>query len=299
MPSLPGSPLALLAVLHGLVDDPAIDSPDLVGVPDEQAVVAECVNETGDSARVLGDAGDRRVGEEPEVPRPGDAQSGADVIPRFLRGQGQDAAAKSDALLELTQRWTIQLVQQLRLSNEKDLQQLLRLGLEVREKPDLLESLEAQVLRLVEGEHGVLTRPPPLDQEVVQGDQPLDVGLAGLGDAEVLQHVLENPLEGQGRVEDEGRGAIALQATEERAQERGLAGADLAGEQDEALVLLDAVEQLRQSLPVPWGGVEETRIGRGVEGFLLQAEEREIEGHARLSSHSPRAAGRAARSRGP
>jgi hypothetical protein len=84
----------------------------------------------------------------------------------------------------------------------------------------------------------------------------LDVGLAGLGHAKVLEHVLENSLERQRRVEDEGRGAVVLQAAQERAQERGLAGADLAGEQDEALVLLDAVEQLCEGLAMPGGGVE-------------------------------------------
>src|SRR5215470_12937381 len=289
MRSCPGSPLTVLEVLHGLVDDPAIDTPDLVGVADEQAVVAERVDDTRDPTRVLGDTGNRRVGEEPEVARPGDAKSRADVIPRLLRGQGQDAAAKTDALLELAQLGTIELVQELRLSNEENLQQLLRLRLEVRKQPDLLQGLEAQVLGLVEGEHGVLTGPAQLDQEVVQGDQPLDVGLSGLGDAEVLEYVLENFLEGQCRVEDEGRGAVALEAAQERAQERGLAGADLAGEEDEALVLLDSIEQLREGFAMPGGGVKEARIGRGIEGFLLKAEEREIEGHACLSSRFPRA----------
>src|SRR5215813_7923164 len=298
MPSLLGSPFTVLEIVHRLVDDSAIDPPDLVGVSDEQAVVAERVDDTWNPARVLGDTGNRRVGEEPEICRSGDAKSRADVVTRFFRGQGQDAAAKPDALLELAQLGAIQLVQELWLSDEENLQQLLRIGLEVREEPDLLEGFETQVLGLVEGQHGVLTGPAPVDQEVVQGDEPLDVGLTGLGDAEVLEHVLENSLEGQGRVEDEGRGTVTLQAAQERAQERGLAGADLAREEDEPLVLLDPVEQLRERLPVPGRRVEEARIRRGVEGLLLKAEEREIEGHARLSFRFPRASGRATRYRG-
>src|SRR5215813_1961848 len=296
MPSPLGAPLTVLEVVHRLVYDPAIDTPDLVGVSDEQAMVAERVDETRDPARALGDTSDRRIREEPEVCRPGDAKSRADVVPRFFRGQGQDAAAKTDALLELAQLGTIQLVQELRLPNEKDLQQLLRIGLEVREEPDLLEGFEAQVLGLVEGQHGVLTGPAPLDQEVVQGDEPLNVGLTRLDDAEVLEHVLENSLEGQGRVENKGRGAVALETAQERAQERSLAGADLAREEDEPLVLLDAIEQLRESLPVPGGRVEEAQIRVGIEGLLLKAEEREIKGHARLSSRFPKASQRATRS---
>src|SRR5262245_27320370 len=193
--------------------------PDLVSVADEQAMVAERIDEARDSAGVLGDASDRCVGEEPEVCRSRDAKSHADVVPRFLRSQGQNAAAKTDALLELAQLWTIQLVQKLWLPDEKNLQQLLTLGLDVREEPALLEGLETQVLALVEGEHSVLAGPAALDQEVVQGDQPLGVCLAGLGHAEVLKHVLENSLERQRRVEDEGHGAVVLQAVDKRAQE--------------------------------------------------------------------------------
>src|SRR5215468_10269146 len=261
-------------------------------------MVAERIDETRDPAGVLGDTSDRRVGEESEVCRSRDAKAHADVVPRFLSGQRQNPTAQTDALLELTQLWTIQLVQELWLPDEKNLQQLLPVRLEVREKPDLLEDLETQVLALVEGEHGVLAGPAPLEQEVVQGDEPLDVGLAGLGHAEVLEHVLENSLERQRRVEDEGRGAVVLQAAQERAQEGCLAGADLAGEQDEALVLLDAVEQLGEGFAMPGGGIEKARIGGGIEGLLLKSKEREIEGHARLSSHSPESAGPAVRSRG-
>ena len=55
-PRLPRSPPALLEVLDGLLDDLAIDAPDLVGIADEQAVVAERIDEARDSARVLGDS---------------------------------------------------------------------------------------------------------------------------------------------------------------------------------------------------------------------------------------------------
>src|ERR1700682_2116118 len=64
-PRLSRSPLALLEILDGLLDDGAIDPPDLVRVADDQAVVAEPIDEARDSARVRGDLGDRRIGEEP------------------------------------------------------------------------------------------------------------------------------------------------------------------------------------------------------------------------------------------
>jgi hypothetical protein len=67
------------------------------------------------------------------------------------------------------------------------------------------------------------------------------VGLAGLGDAEIFKHVLQKPFEGQGRVEDECRRGIAVQAAEQGAQERRLPRADFARQENESLVLLDSV----------------------------------------------------------
>ena len=66
-------------------------------------------------------------------------------------------------------------------------------GLEVREEPDLLEGLGVEILGLVEDEHGVLAGALALDQEVLEREEPLGSGTPGLGDAEVLEHVLEDP----------------------------------------------------------------------------------------------------------
>src|SRR4029453_12692643 len=180
-PRTPLSPTALFEILDGFVDDLGVDVPDLVRIADEQAVVAERIDEPRNSARVLGDQLHRRIGEEPEVARPGDPEPGADVVAGLCWGEWEDAAAEADTLLELAQLGPIQLVQELGLTDKQDLQQFLRRGLEVREKSNLLERMEIEILRLVENEDGVLTGATALDQEVVQGDEPLDVGFPGLG----------------------------------------------------------------------------------------------------------------------
>src|SRR3990172_7864681 len=180
------SPFALLEIVDGLLDDSAIDPTDLIRIADEQAVVTDRIDEPRDPARVLGNPGDRHIREEPEVGRPSDPGPGADVVAGLVGGQGEDAAAEADALIELAQLGAIQLVQELRLAGEHDLQQLVRMGLEVREEPDLFEGADVEILRLVEDEHRVLAGTLALDQEVVQGEEPLGVRLTGLGDAEVL-----------------------------------------------------------------------------------------------------------------
>ena len=56
------------------------------------------------------------------------------------------------ALLELPQLQRPQHRLQIRLADEDDLQQLLLVGLEVRQNADLLEDLQREVLRLVDDE---------------------------------------------------------------------------------------------------------------------------------------------------
>src|SRR4029077_9999491 len=77
-------PLAIFEILDGLLDDGAVYPPHLVRIADQQAVVAEYVDEAWDPARVLRDPGDRRIGEEPKVGRPGDPEPSADIVASLL-----------------------------------------------------------------------------------------------------------------------------------------------------------------------------------------------------------------------
>ena len=64
--------------------------------------------------------------------------------------------ADRDALAQLTHVLTVQLVAQLRLTNEDDLQQLLPIGLEVRQQPNLLQKVDAEALGLVDDENDIV-----------------------------------------------------------------------------------------------------------------------------------------------
>ena len=75
------------------------------------------------------------------------------------------------------------------------------------------------------------------------------------------------------RIEDERDLGAGLDALEQRAAERRLAGADLAGDRDEALAVLDAVEQVGERLAVRVGEEEVSGVGREREGLLAQAVE--------------------------
>ncbi|MOA32369.1 hypothetical protein D3C78_1535830 [compost metagenome] len=77
---------------------------------------------------------------------------------------------------------------------------------------------------------------------------------------------------GQLGVEDEGDVAVRRHLFQQAAADGGLAGADLAGEQDEAAVDLQAVQQVRQRFPMPLAHEQVARIGRDREGCLGEAE---------------------------
>src|SRR5690606_16394424 len=128
-------------------------------------------------------------------------------------------------------------------ADQENLQQLLAVRLEVREQPDLFEQRRFEVLRLVDDQYGATAARVRVEQVRVQRvGQALRrrVG-SGDGDAELVADRLEELDERQARVVHERRVDFRRQLVEQRAREQRLAGADLAGQQDEAAALGHAI----------------------------------------------------------
>src|SRR5947199_393776 len=159
--------------LDGLVDDIDVDPPSLVGVADDEAVVAQDVHAARDPARVGGDSVLCPTAEEVEVARARHAETSLDIVADLRARQRGQTALQLDALLELSERWARELRPQLRLAHEHDLEQLLRRRLEVGEHADLFECRRVEVLRFVENEHGVLAGAPTLEHEAPEGEESL------------------------------------------------------------------------------------------------------------------------------
>jgi hypothetical protein len=143
---------ALFQVLDGLIDGLPIDAALVIGVPEEEAVISEDVDDSWNPAGILSDPFDRGLVEQGHVARAGDPQPVADVLVGFLRGEGRDLAAQPDPLLELPELREIKLGLQLGLPHQQDLQEFAGGGLEVREQADLLQRRRVEVLRLVDDE---------------------------------------------------------------------------------------------------------------------------------------------------
>ena len=95
---------------------------------------------------------------------------------------------------------------------------------------------------------------------MIQGEQNLGLGRAGAAKIQIVGDHLEELLGGDARVEDEGElDELSLQKVAQALEHGGLAGAHLAGQDDESLAALDAVDQVRQRLFVLRAAIEETQ----------------------------------------
>ena len=134
----------------------------------------------------------------------------------------------------------------LRLADQDDLQQLLGFGLEVGEQAHLLEHLGREVLRLVHHQHDAPAFGMRLEQvKAEQVDQVLEAALrAGLDlDAQLLADGQQELGRRHARIQDQRDLGVLGRLRQQRANHRGLAGAHLAGELDEAAGLVDAIHQ--------------------------------------------------------
>ena len=196
-----------------------------------------------------------------------------DVAQRLLGRERVQPVVDGDALAELAQLVARQVGFQLRLADEEDLQQLVAAVLQVREQPDLLQQVHGEILRLVHHQHGVLAARAHTDQVLLQHDQRGGLAHAGRQlDAEAQADLLEHLLTRERAVRDE-RHRDAVAPLVERVVERGgLAGADLARDQQEWLAVLYPVAQVRTSFHVLAARVDELELVSGGEGILPQAE---------------------------
>src|ERR1022692_2649846 len=82
-----------------------------------------------------------------------DAQPMTHIMQRFLSRQGLQVIASGNALRQLAKVSAVQQLAQLRLTDQYDLQKLLRRGFQVGQEPDLLEDLGGQILRFIDDDY--------------------------------------------------------------------------------------------------------------------------------------------------
>ena len=98
-------------------------------------------------------------------------------------------------------------------------------------------------------------------------------GVGRRGDCELVANDLEELECGELRIQDQRDLGPRGQLLEQAPDQRRLAGADLAGQLDEAAALGDPVDEVRERVGVPRAHVEIARVGRYRERLLVESEE--------------------------
>src|SRR5207245_5834586 len=104
----------------GLVDDVDPDPTPLVGVPDDEAVIAQNVDASRDPARVLGDPGLSPVAEEVENARARHTEAGLDIVAGLLGRQRRKADLQLDQLLAMPRLGALEFRPRRWLSHEQE-----------------------------------------------------------------------------------------------------------------------------------------------------------------------------------
>jgi hypothetical protein len=185
--------------------------------------------------------------------------------------EGAEPPPHADALPELPQLRGIELRVELGLPDQHDLEQLRGVRLEVREQAQLLERLDGEVLGLVDDDEDPPSLRVAIEQEGVEHVEQLRPRVAEGGEPELCVDRLDQVGGAQRRIEQEGDLARGAEAREQRAAQRGLAGADLPRDRHEALALLDAVDEVAEDLAVGCGQEEVSRVGAQRERLLAKA----------------------------
>src|SRR3569833_3082328 len=201
------------------------------------------------------------VGAETRVTAPTrESQAMEHVSTSLVRTERIQVMRGDHALLQLFHARARERIAQRRLAQQDALQQGTRALLKIGEHAELFEGALRQVVRLVHHQQRTLPRTPACGEKFLQpteqlGIRPLRVEMKGRGDG--AQEVVGLQLR---RHEIADHHLAARQFAQQRAQHGRLAGASGAGEDDEALALIETVPQIGQRTLVRGAGEEEMGV---------------------------------------
>ena len=179
---------------------------------------------------------------EDVVLRAGNPQPVADVRARLVLAERLQVITPRDALRDLPHLGPIEQLAQLRLPDQDYLQQLLLRRFEIRQQAHLLEQLGRKRLRFVDDQDDA----PPLGMRLHQVrvqhvDVRFDRAVGGLRTPQLLHDRRKELERRELRRKDQRDIGLRGQLFEHAADQRRLAGADLARELNETATLGDAV----------------------------------------------------------
>ena len=186
------------------------------------------------------------------------------IVPLLLLDAALTVAEDGDPLAQLPELRRGELPDQLGLSRQHDLHELRGVGLEVRQQAHLFEGRGVEILCLVDNQHGAPTPGVRIQQVLIKyiGELFYAFVFIVILDAQFITHRGNQFIRRYLGIEQYGQIDIVRHLFLQTPAQGGLAGSYLAGQLNEAAILSQAVEQVRQRLPVTRAHEEEQRIRR-------------------------------------
>ena len=157
---------------------------------------------------------------------------------------------------------------------QQDLQQGMRAKLEVGQHAQFFQRINRQALRFVHHQQAAATFAGFAVQECLDLRQRTRLVVPGNLQPESMRADMDQFIAVQRRCHDLRRGQpLAVDRGHQVRNQRGFARADLAGDDDEALALVQAVLEVGHRPPVTATAVEEGGIGVELKGFAAKLEE--------------------------
>ena len=185
----------------------------------------------------------RRFGDLDPAGHAGAVQSEVDVLAGLVGAECLDFQVDRDPAADLAQFRAGEARIEFRLADQDDLHELLGLRLQIGKHPNQFERGVRQVLRVVDENRAVAPQVVPFEEELVErGEIGLKTFVAT--DAEVFVDGLQQFAAFQQGIEDQrGINILGLKGVQQPAADRGLAQADLTGQEHETLACLDTVQE--------------------------------------------------------
>ncbi len=203
----------------------------------------------------------------------GDLDAMPDVGRRVVLAHRTQPLAQARPLPQRGQALLVDHVVERRLAGQRDRDDPPVARVDAGEQPQFLDRRGTQVLGLVHDDHDVTPGQVLLEEVRAQLVEQLHLPVAVVGDAELRQQALQQLDVGEGRVRKPRDDVIRAQLLERRIEHGGLAGADLARDHDEAVVVHQREAHVGHGARVLVRQVKESRVRREVERPTRQVEE--------------------------
>src|ERR1700754_446705 len=156
------------------------------------------------------------------------------------------------------------------LAAENDLQQLVAVGLEIREQANLFEQVFREQVRFVNHQYGAHSLRVTRHQQVAERAQ--HSRFRGLRfHAKFAGQQIEELFGREERIEDVGCEHGAIKRLQHGAQDSRLAAADFAGDYDNAFAIFDAVLEIGKDFQQAFSSKQMPWVGRQAEWDVAQS----------------------------